>query len=257
MRAMPEEEDNIRLLEEFDEKESPWHASRKASVRLVAVQRGYIALLHLVIVALLVTVVVHVQQKDSRTNVEGVSWSPVQNSVQYELNGRHALKHYESSVYSGPPTSQQEEAWTKILTPMYFAATLQEMLKAGESPANGTQLNNGGYLATMGVYHELHCLHQMRLFLYRERYYHNITEKQEEYLHEHLDHCLEALRITIMCHGNTGLYTFAWESADEKPTTKSNARSACVKWSSIEEWSQLRQLGEADQVVKSSPIASM
>ncbi|KAI8954475.1 hypothetical protein F4801DRAFT_533342 [Xylaria longipes] len=63
------------------------------------------------------------------------------------------------------------------------------------------------------------------------------------------DHCLEALCITIMCHGNTGLYTFAWESAvPDMPTTKSNARSACVKWSSIEEWGCSSQLAESDHV---------
>jgi hypothetical protein len=41
---------------------------------------------------------------------------------------------------------------------MYFAATEQEMLRAGETVKNGAQLTGGDYLATLGVYHELHCL---------------------------------------------------------------------------------------------------
>lgn len=41
---------------------------------------------------------------------------------------------------------------------MYFAASREELLKAGESPENGAKLPGGGYLAMIGVYHELHCL---------------------------------------------------------------------------------------------------
>ena len=46
-----------------------------------------------------------------------------------------------------------------------------------------------------------------------------------------------------MCHGNTGLYTFAWPSADANSTTgQSNSQSQCVKWSSIEDWAYSRML---------------
>ncbi|TGJ82857.1 hypothetical protein E0Z10_g5904 [Xylaria hypoxylon] len=212
--------------------------------------KGYLILIHLAIIVLLVIAMARASTNGTLMILKGVSWSPVQDSLRYELNGQHALKHHKSSLFAGRPTSQQESAWTEMLAPMYFAATRQEMLSAEEALNNGVQLASGNYLATIGVYHELHCLQQMRLFLYRERYYHNITESQEEYLYEHLDHCLEALRITIMCHGNTGLYTFAWESATpDKATTKSNARSACVKWNSIEEWSRSRPLASSDPVV--------
>lgn len=41
----------------------------------------------------------------------------------------------------------------------YFAATREEMIQGEESLEDGTtQLSSGGYLATLAVYHELHCL---------------------------------------------------------------------------------------------------
>ncbi|KAF2963016.1 hypothetical protein GQX73_g10557 [Xylaria multiplex] len=248
-----DEEKHLCPSSDFNPDESSGHGRKKPAVTKLSCLKVYIVTLHLGIIVLLAITASHIFANDTSMALKGMSWSPVQGSLQYELNGRHALKHHKSTPFSGPPTSQQEIAWAKILTPMYFAATEREMLSAGETVKNGAQLTGGDYLATLGVYHELHCLHQMRLFLYRERYYHNITKEQENYLREHLDHCMEALRITIMCHGNTGLYTFAWDSdASNKPTTKSNARSACVKWSSIKKWSYSRQLAESDHVVRPS-----
>ncbi|KAJ3578901.1 hypothetical protein NPX13_g1659 [Xylaria arbuscula] len=211
---------------------------------------AYIVILHLLIIAFLGIAVARGFGKGNPPLANGASWSPALDFLEYELNDRHALKHHNTTLFAGPPSSQQEAAWNRILNPTYFAATEQEMLDAGETVDNAAHVTGGDYLATIGVYHELHCLRQMRLFLYRERYYHNVTEAQENYLHNHLDHCLEALRITIMCHSNTGLYTFAWDpDTPNKPTTRSSARSVCVKWSSIEEWSSSRRLKNGDHVV--------
>lgn len=40
----------------------------------------------------------------------------------------------------------------------YFNATFEDLKRAGESLENVTQLTGGGYLASIGVYHELHCV---------------------------------------------------------------------------------------------------
>ncbi|KAI0104451.1 hypothetical protein F4814DRAFT_430818 [Daldinia grandis] len=185
--------------------------------------------------------------------LKGASWSPAADFIRYEINGDHALQRNVPSVYSGKPTIEQENAWRDLLTPMYFEATREEMIRGGESLENGTKLTSGGYLATLGVYHELHCLRQLRLYLYRDRYYVNLTSAQDEYIHRHLDHCLEALRIAIMCHGSTAMYTFAWKSANPgKPTTQSNSKLICVNWSSIKDWSYSREILDSEQVVMAS-----
>jgi hypothetical protein len=40
----------------------------------------------------------------------------------------------------------------------YFSATREEMIMAEETLDNVLEINKGGYLAALGVYHELHCL---------------------------------------------------------------------------------------------------
>jgi hypothetical protein len=37
-------------------------------------------------------------------------------------------------------------------------ASYDELARAGESPESSIQLQAGGYLASLGVYHDLHCL---------------------------------------------------------------------------------------------------
>jgi len=46
-----------------------------------------------------------------------------------------------------------------MLTAMYYSASREELVKAGETIDEKTlEVTGGGYLATLGVYHELHCI---------------------------------------------------------------------------------------------------
>ncbi|KAI1076590.1 hypothetical protein F5B20DRAFT_555641 [Whalleya microplaca] len=245
-KVLTDEEEHLRLSGEYDITRTQSSTTNTGNInRVNYCIEGYLFLLHLVLVALVAMFWYQGRQENGCTIPEGASWSPIQSSIQYHISDDHALKHHQSSVYSGYPTAEKERAWDNLLSPMYFAASREELLKAGEYLENGVKLPSGGYLAMIGVYHELHCLKALRLYLYRDKYYHNLTEAQETYLQNHLDHCLETLRITIMCHGNTGMYTFSWESlTPSKPTTMSNSSSVCVKWDSIEEWSLERHTTE-------------
>ena len=79
------------------------------------------------------------------------------------------------SEFSGLPNDNNTKAWDDLikrtvphLSPMnrkltFFAATWfvasEEMLAmTGESIDNSVMLAEGGYLAGLGVYHDIHCL---------------------------------------------------------------------------------------------------
>ncbi|KAI8631540.1 hypothetical protein F5Y19DRAFT_473212 [Xylariaceae sp. FL1651] len=121
----------------------------------------------------------------------------------------------------------------------FFRASREEMERAGESIDDAVEIADGGYIAVLGVYHELHCLRHLRFYLYREHYYPNLTAEQMDYLHIHL----EALRKSIMCHGNSALFSFKWYGKDSpRATVKSGGSSVCVKWDAIQQWSSSRAL---------------
>ncbi|KAH8881938.1 hypothetical protein GQ53DRAFT_734493 [Thozetella sp. PMI_491] len=226
---------------------------RTPQTQICSWARLYVLALHLVIVVLLALFGSCSKRTLSLPSTLERTWSPVQEFIEFEINGEHALDHNRYSPYSGPPTPDQERAWDDLIKPVYFRASREELERGGERLDNLAELEGGGYLATIGVYHEIHCLRQLRLQLFRDRYYPNLTEAQDKYLHRHLDHCLEALRLTIMCNGNTALYSFAWDDPDaHMPATKSNSKSVCVKWSAVETWSHSRMVDSNPPLVRLS-----
>ncbi|KAG8163786.1 hypothetical protein KVR01_007083 [Diaporthe batatas] len=236
----------LRSTPEEDEEEAPFKvcedrflpaAQRVKSHGILSLTRVYMILLHLLVIFLWTRSWSYVDADAIKILQRYKSWSPIQSSVEYEINAEHATDHRKFSKYSGPPREELEHAWGALIRPLYFNASYEELRRGGESLENLAAVKGGGYAATIGVYHELHCLRQLRFYLFRDKYYPNLTLAQDLYLHGHLDHCLETLRLTIMCHGNTGLYSFAWDDPNApQPATKSNSRSVCAKWSSIEEW---------------------
>ncbi|KAI8633208.1 hypothetical protein F5Y19DRAFT_471474 [Xylariaceae sp. FL1651] len=219
-------------------------AMRKRPSGIVTCARVYAVMLHIIILTLVGVLLRYnfFNSKPSPTG-KGRSWSPVQDFVEYEVSNVHATDHDHYSVYSGPPSDEQDEAWDRLITPVYFNISREELERTGESFERVIELTDSGYIASLSVYHELHCLRNIRLYLFRDRYYPNLTESQHRYLQGHLDHCLEVLRIGTMCHGNTAINSYMWdEETIDKPLTKSNSQSVCVKWSSIEDWSYSRKV---------------
>jgi hypothetical protein len=45
-----------------------------------------------------------------------------------------------------------------MISATYFNATREELERSGESLENVAELKGGGYLSSLGVYHEVHCL---------------------------------------------------------------------------------------------------
>ncbi|TGJ79277.1 hypothetical protein E0Z10_g9486 [Xylaria hypoxylon] len=231
--------ESMSLEERFNTYEETTIKGRKHK-GILTCGRVYVAILHIIIL-MLAGVLLNYGLSEGSRSPDGPqrSWSPVQGFVEYKVSTEHATDPGHYSVYSGPPSEEQEEAWDRLITPVYFNISRDELTRAGESFENIIELTEGGYIASLGVYHELHCLRNLRLYVFRDRYYPNLTESQDRYLKEHL----ETLRISAMCHGNTAINSYKWDTETiDKPLTKSNSRSVCVKWSSIEDWSYSRRV---------------
>ncbi|KAI6080728.1 hypothetical protein F4821DRAFT_273635 [Hypoxylon rubiginosum] len=216
---------------------------KKSIVKKASFIRVYFLVVHILLLVLIAVIWIYHQDIMSIAREEERSWSPVQKFVEYEVREAGYFRLTGDEELAGPPTHEQDRAWDNLIRPAYFNASLEELDKAGETLENLTELTSGGYLSSIGVYHELHCLRQLRLYLFKERYYPNLTEYQEETFHSHLDHCLEALRETIMCNGNTAMLSFFWESPHAlQPIPRSNGKSVCVRWNSVERWGYSRMI---------------
>ena len=70
------------------------------------------------------------------------------------------------SPYVGPPTPELDVAWRDLMGNMSIRVTKAELERTGQ---RSVELPQGGYLAWLGVFHELHCIVSKFLFLLHPR----------------------------------------------------------------------------------------
>ena len=113
-----------------------------------------------------------------------------------------------------------------------------------------------GYVGTLNVYHQLHCIvstsHKYSLssithlskkrlhqYMYQDYYYPDFTPAQQEMNRLHSEHCIDFLRQSIMCLGDVGLITFEWSPDNLIPVANATTHQ-CVNWESLDVWTKER-----------------
>ncbi|KAI1115235.1 hypothetical protein F5Y14DRAFT_411574 [Nemania sp. NC0429] len=133
------------------------------------------------------------------------------------------------SPYRGPPSPEVDAAWARFTVSDWVDGTAvvlgvgpEEVRHARKDKEeewfNSTvQLgdeNGGGMMASLEIFHQLHCLDLVRKFtVYKYAYYKTtggVFDKSLEIQQNHIDHCLEIIRQVLMCNADTGLITFHW-----------------------------------------------
>ncbi|KAF2279835.1 uncharacterized protein EI97DRAFT_456029 [Westerdykella ornata] len=171
-----------------------------------------------------------------------VPYSPIKHLIEPVLQDVYPEKH---SVYSKEPSEELDKAWAELVHPMLIQTYAEEVQNNNENPEERLELVQGGYLGSLGVFHELHCLRRLSWHMYEDIYFQNYTESAREYERAHARHCIEALRRSLMCQANTALYTFAWDenNTHAKQVLTSKAKRQCVKWEPIHAWASSRTVG--------------
>ncbi|KAL8736634.1 MAG: hypothetical protein Q9181_002299 [Wetmoreana brouardii] len=143
-------------------------------------------------------------------------YSPAQPAVQYEARPVDGLAT--DSIFAGAPTPQIDQAWHNLLaskmtsspqlssqplssiSDINLRVTTDEMRRLNQT---SLELADGsGHLATIGVYHELHCLKRTRKWMYKDHYYPNLTDLQHK---EHEKHVGTPSRNTLLNLGGLQL----------------------------------------------------
>lgn len=113
--------------------------SRPPRSRFFTWARAYVLVLHILVVTLIIAISAN-GDLDVRYALEQQrSWcryrhhwamyfnsnqiiitAPVQEFVEYELNGQHATNHTKYTKYSGYPTPDQDEAWRQLMKRIFL-----------------------------------------------------------------------------------------------------------------------------------------
>ena len=106
---------------------------------------------------------------------------------------------------------------------------------------------NGGteYFAMIDGFHQIHCLNLIRQYTWRDYYFNHqhIVDTPADLLDSdvgarmHVDHCIEALRLTLMCHGDTTpLFAYKDERAPGGLRADFSAHHRCTNWDRLADW---------------------
>lgn len=117
---------------------------------------------------------------------------------------------------------------------MNIRVSKEALQRTGQSsvPLNDEE---GGYLASLDVYHELHCVNLIRKHVYRD-YYPNSQPMAKQL--EHIDHCIDILRTLVTCKGDTFLMTYSWIEDYRKPWPNFRQDHVCRNFDLIDEWAR-------------------
>ncbi|KAL7621420.1 hypothetical protein AAE478_008742 [Parahypoxylon ruwenzoriense] len=153
--------------------------SRSWCFYLVLIQ-FVILLLYAAVSASIIRVVVRTQNDPDVHAFAGLA-------VRYEFR---LYDNFVNSPYGGEPSLESDEAWHQLLNNMSVRVTAEELAAHGQT---SVALPKGGYLAWLGVFHELHCVKILRQWSWREHYFPNMTAHEHAHQMVHIDHCLDWL----------------------------------------------------------------
>ncbi|KAE8165423.1 hypothetical protein BDV40DRAFT_297452 [Aspergillus tamarii] len=158
------------------------------------------------------------------------------------------------SNYRGQPSNLTEASWKALWeTPAIGVARdkLELLNKSGPgslnwfpAPPASNDKARDIFAALVEVFHQLHCINTLRLEVHKNSYYDHFGEwpdgsgpGNEAVKKTHIDHCIELLRITLMCTSDvTPLMFIDDPHAFQGRTPDFNTMHTCRNFWEIREW---------------------
>ncbi|KFY43935.1 hypothetical protein V494_01756 [Pseudogymnoascus sp. VKM F-4513 (FW-928)] len=165
-------------------------------------------------------------------------FSPAYDAVQWE-EYKFKENSQEHGPFSGYPRPEIDENWDKLLNAENIILEPEVMRHYGREELGVAVPEGGGYLGTLNVYHELHCIKRIYQYGYQDYYWSDLSENQREINRLHNEHCLDFLRQASMCHADIGLITFQWSPNSLIPVANATTHQ-CANWDKIDKWTKAR-----------------
>ncbi|KAK7044214.1 hypothetical protein VNI00_007936 [Paramarasmius palmivorus] len=90
------------------------------------------------------------------------------------------------------------------------------------------------YIVELDVFHNLHCLNMIRKTLHSDYYTHMAMNLNDNA--EHMDHCVDWLRQSLMCAGDTSVIVWKWEESEQKNKFQGDVAHTCRDFDKLRQW---------------------
>ncbi|KAL1877115.1 hypothetical protein VTK73DRAFT_8852 [Phialemonium thermophilum] len=171
---------------------------------------------------------------------------------------RFDARLHHPTVYGGPPSPAVESLWMDLavnFTPVAIpeipgkkAGLSGSVLMARNDKSGNREL---AYLATVEVFHQLHCLDLLRKAAYPNfGYYSQLGEPMfndnELYqLGPHIGHCVDILRQSLTCKPDYALIGYSYVEGLDYPVPNFPAvKHNCHNFSALQKWTEERAVRE-------------
>ncbi|KAH9990673.1 hypothetical protein F4779DRAFT_623784 [Xylariaceae sp. FL0662B] len=212
-------------------RDEPWYAGRKA-IRVHVV----VFCIYLTIVIGLAVALGRAWKKLDRQFLYSPANDAIDWSIQ-EFNSGDGL----TSDFGGHPRPELEKAWADLLGPMNIRLELQDVQAFGREKTAVPLSDGSGYVGSLNVYHELHCVRWLYKYIWQDEYFPDADEEQKKKNKSHSEHCLNALRKFAMCHGDPGMIIYSFMPWSLKPGANGTAHQ-CVDWPKLSKWANERAI---------------
>lgn len=174
--------------------------------------------------------------------------SPAFEAVEYEWK-TFENDFFHDSPYRGPPTEELEKAWDDLWNYGAFSVPKDMLPKLNKSTTGWREIpeeKGGGVAGLLEGFHQIHCLNLIRQYTYRDQWdYSGLPsfEGTPQLVRHHIDHCIETLRINLMCTADVTPYLIELNPnrrLGEDPNF--DTLHKCRKWDKLVHWAKSHEI---------------
>ncbi|KAK4450452.1 hypothetical protein QBC34DRAFT_379166 [Podospora aff. communis PSN243] len=142
-------------------------------------------------------------------------------------------------VYGGRANEEIDAAWADLDFGTYIRLTPEEARQLDEP--TGAVHHGGGYIVSLDVYHQLHCLNYLRMALQPDSYK---FKQPPDAFEKHIAHCVNDLRQALQCSADITPMTYSMVMLDGRIAYDPHfeVRRTCRNWDKINDWARQRSL---------------
>ncbi|KAI4621495.1 uncharacterized protein J4E88_011004 [Alternaria novae-zelandiae] len=179
-------------------------------------------------------------------------FSPAKHVVEYSHTKFELPNPLNSSKYVGI-TDDVENAWMDVAYLPDQMVSMEDFPKL-QKPADALQVTDPktgetGYRVGLEVFHQLHCLNLLRMSTYPDYYpklWWSDTNDKPEKVRAHLDHCIEILRMNLMCLSDVNVFTFHPQEGKEGYWPDYESHHVCRNFDKIKDWANDNAMPDLD-----------
>lgn len=159
-----------------------------------------------------------------------------------------------TSIWRQPPSPAVDEAWDYVTAEGHELITVSanDIRRAGKdpaivikAPASWGGSAHGAYFSQVEVFHQIHCLNELRKEMFRDYYYGDTAataSPTNELRLSHKTHCIHLLLQALMCSADVGIVTHNWVRNEKlsdpktRPFPDFGVNKMCRDFDSLLDW---------------------